>query len=521
MTIVASPPTQISLDEIPYVEGFFASQSPAQLAYICARHGLLSPRFYGAYSWCEIGCGRGLTALTLAASNPNAQFTAIDPSKAALDIADVHREQTGLRNIQFIHGNVAEIDVPQQAPFDYITLHGIYSWVSDRDREGMLHFIERRLALGGIVYVSYNTTTGWAALAPLQHHYQRHVLRSVGPLKERAKHALSELQALRDARAPYFLKNPEAARYLRLLENAGPEYALHELSANDWHTFPFGEVEAEMEAIGLRYVGSADPVDEHPNHGVSPRVMPILARRDKTEFEEMRDFVNNRFFRRDVYAKDARTATHDAEGDFHLTTAGPPSSTVDSITGPTGEISLDPEKLRWLHRRLRTTSASVETLCKEAPFSENSAQTRDWLALLVSAEVLSPCTGAAHLPTEKTNHLSTFNRIALERGLRDRKQCVLAAPALGSAIVLNELDTLLLRTSLSSEPGETSPGTFGTDGNFLPASNEADGSEGAQDERIEKLLYAYKREWEPKLRQLGVLIDESAIEEERTDAGVQ
>ena len=55
-------------------------------------------------------------------------------------------------------------DLPE---FDYIGLHGIWSWISDGNRAVIVDFIRRKLKVGGVLYISYNTQPGWAAMTPM------------------------------------------------------------------------------------------------------------------------------------------------------------------------------------------------------------------------------------------------------------------------------------------------------------------------------------------------------------------
>jgi SAM-dependent methyltransferase len=57
----------------------------------------------------------------------------------------------------------ASRDLPE---FDYIGLHGIWSWISDENRAVIVDFIRRKLKVGGVLYISYNTLPGWAPLPP-------------------------------------------------------------------------------------------------------------------------------------------------------------------------------------------------------------------------------------------------------------------------------------------------------------------------------------------------------------------
>ncbi len=52
--------------------------------------------------------------------------------------------------------------------FDSIGLHGIWSWISDENRSVIVDFVRRKLKVGGVLYISYNTYPGWAAFAPMR-----------------------------------------------------------------------------------------------------------------------------------------------------------------------------------------------------------------------------------------------------------------------------------------------------------------------------------------------------------------
>ena len=53
---------------------------------------------------------------------------------------------------------------PDLPDFDFIGLHGIWSWISDENRAVIVDFIRRKLKVGGVLYISYNTQPGWAAI---------------------------------------------------------------------------------------------------------------------------------------------------------------------------------------------------------------------------------------------------------------------------------------------------------------------------------------------------------------------
>ena len=52
--------------------------------------------------------------------------------------------------------------------FDYIIIHGIWSWVPDIVKDKILSICNRNLSDRGIAYVSYNTYPGWKRLEQIR-----------------------------------------------------------------------------------------------------------------------------------------------------------------------------------------------------------------------------------------------------------------------------------------------------------------------------------------------------------------
>jgi hypothetical protein len=42
-------------------------------------------------------------------------------------------------------------------------------WISHDNRQVLVDFVRRKLKVGGVMYISYNTLPGWAAFAPMRH----------------------------------------------------------------------------------------------------------------------------------------------------------------------------------------------------------------------------------------------------------------------------------------------------------------------------------------------------------------
>ena len=51
--------------------------------------------------------------------------------------------------------------------YDTISLHSIWSWISDKNRAVIVEFIPKKPKVGGVLHISYNTLTGWVEMVPI------------------------------------------------------------------------------------------------------------------------------------------------------------------------------------------------------------------------------------------------------------------------------------------------------------------------------------------------------------------
>ena len=62
------------ITDVPYVHAFIHELAPAWLDYVAVVSGIRPPARMGGFTWCDLGCGQGLTAAMLAAVHPAGQF---------------------------------------------------------------------------------------------------------------------------------------------------------------------------------------------------------------------------------------------------------------------------------------------------------------------------------------------------------------------------------------------------------------------------------------------------------------
>ena len=110
----------------------------------------------------EIGCGTGHHLLSLAKRWPEASFTGLDVSARGIARARMLARRAGIGNVRFCEVSVLEFEGEEKG-YDYIIAHGVFSWVEDEVKVGLMGFIAEKLAAGGVAAVSFNVVAGWRA----------------------------------------------------------------------------------------------------------------------------------------------------------------------------------------------------------------------------------------------------------------------------------------------------------------------------------------------------------------------
>ena len=215
--------------DIAYTNHFYENLNPWLINYVCAINGFTPHHPKDEFTYCELGCGNGVSLNILAAANPKGRFYGLDFNPEHMANARQIMEEGGLANVTLLEQNFSNLANLTLPDFDFITLHGVFSWISPEMRDRIATFIARKLKHGGKVMVSYNTPQGWAVVSPM-----RDFLRSFiedgsgGDLMEKARRGLEELCFLRDAKSAFFQMNPLAGMVLDSYLRFDLRYIVHE-----------------------------------------------------------------------------------------------------------------------------------------------------------------------------------------------------------------------------------------------------------------------------------------------------
>jgi SAM-dependent methyltransferase len=297
------------ITDVEYASGFCRGQSPVIMQLACWVNGIETAAVGEDFAYCELGCGKGLTSLVLAASNPRAQFLAVDFNPVHVMHAASIARAAGLENIEFLESSFEELvdarrgQLPQ---FDFVTLHGVYSWISPAARQAIVRFLSYCLKPGGLVYISYNAMPGWAPGLPVQRLLKDIAAASFDRSDRRALGAVGLVQKLAAADARALAGNQFVDAMVDHANRSHGAYLAHEYLNEHWSALYHADVARDLSAAKLEYVGSAGLLGNVPELRVNPEQRELLRGFEGSALREtLWDFCTSRRFRDDVFIRGA------------------------------------------------------------------------------------------------------------------------------------------------------------------------------------------------------------------------
>lgn len=439
--------------DLTYSHGYYHELSPGFLRFFLLLHGLANGSEGGPYTYCELGYGQGVSGNLHAAANPRGRFWGTDFNPDHALFAQGLAREAGVDATWLAHGfeQMLDADLPQ---FDFVTLHGVWSWVDASARHALVEFLRRRLKVGGVVYISYNVMPGWSAEKPLRDllWWQTELGGAAGDsTASRIRGALDFATRLRRGKAAYFENNSKAGQMLDDMLRDDVHVVAHEYFNRSWHITYFADLARDLEAAGLGFACSIHKSD---------LVGEVLQRRRSSGMLEMdlnpalrettNDFLLNRRFRRDLFVRGAarirrpeRQARLMDVGFVLLRQAASLSATVQT---PYGSVALDAEVLGRLQQVLGAAKApmTLRQVIEQGGLAQaNFEIVVETLAALVAqsqAFPVFPDDAACHDPARTR----AMNQVIASRARHDDTLHYLASPVTGHAVDATHTDRLLL-----------------------------------------------------------------------------
>lgn len=445
---------------IDYIRAFYRDWSPALLDFALTLRGWRPPDSLqgGTFTMAEPGCGHGLTTAVLAGANPLARFEAMDFNPSHIAGARRLAADGGLTNAAFREESFAEFARRDGPDFDIVALHGVWSWISAENRALLVDVLRRRLAPGGVAFVSYNALPGTLAHMPLRRILVEQCAAGIGPLPDRIARAVDFAARLAALGGGWFAGADGVAERIESLRHKSPNYLAHEYLNSDWTAFYHAEVARELAAAKLNFAGAAVPMEQIDDLTLSPAAQAMAAEAaDPAAAETLRDILTNRSFRRDLFVKGGERLTA-AERSARLRATRfallvPPDDLPESASTPVGRLPFPRVLHQPLGDALGEGPRTLETLLALPALTvQGEEAVVRALMLLTSLGFVAPIPNEEGM-ADRQAQADRFNGAALERHRNGDTPGHLASPLLGSGLAVSRIEGLfLLAARLGEDP---------------------------------------------------------------------
>lgn len=444
----ASDPSSGYLSDVTFPDRFHRELAPAWLNYASVLGGARPKALDRPFRYLDLGCGFAHSTVVNAAAFPHAEFHACDFNPAHIEAARRRAARLGAGNVVFHEASFEALFEQDLPAFDFIVMHGIYSWVDADVRRVVRALISRRLAGEGIVYLSYNCQPGWSAEAPLRKLMFELAQAADGGIEARTGKAISGMQALGNPSFRYFRDHPSVTDALAALTKDPIDYLAHEYLNGTWDIHYSVDVMDQMAEAGLTYVGSATLADNHPTLLMDRQAAETIAAMPNPRLRHLaEDFAVNRRFRRDVFVRGARPNRSQADALRHLEAMpiGCISDIADIDTRvaiPRGALSFQPEFIADLRASMEQGAMRIgDIVARLGGNGHNRREILQNLLFLVASGNLMPFaqTGGA-VDRGARRAASPAAAAALASRIDDETPTFVPSETLGSGIAVSETE---------------------------------------------------------------------------------
>ena len=434
--------------DVNYTYGYYQELNPNASTLALLNQGYVAPEINTA---CELGFGQGLSINIHTAASTRA-WSGNDFNPSQVEFAQALASASDL-NARLVDDSFAEFltrDLPQ---FDYIGLHGVWSWISEENRSLIVQFVRKYLRVGGVLYISYNTLPGWGTFAPIRHLMARHadIMGSQGDgVKTRVDQALDFTERLLQTKPKFATAVPLTEERLAQAKSQDSAYLAHEYFNRDWRPMYFDEVATLLGSAKLTYACSGT-YTEHVNalNLTDEQVALLDGIPDLVMRETARDFMTNQQFRRDYWIKGARKLTPQERAERlrqqRVILCKPPKDVTLDATGARGKAILAEKiytpilNLMGDHK-IRTIGEITDSLASEGI---NLSQCVEAAVILCSKNALCAAQDEDTIERSIPSALRLNSQI-LKLTLAGEPINFLASPVTGGGVYIDRVQQLFL-----------------------------------------------------------------------------
>lgn len=447
------------VSDVEYLAGFYSEQMPAHIDAACLVRGIEPPVPRGEpFRYCELGCGVGKSATTIAAASPHGRVWGFDFNPAHIARGLRLSRESGIDNLVLEDSSFEDLAGARGATlprFHYIGLHGVWSWISPRNQQHIVKFIADHLEPGGAVYITYNALPGWNTAAPLQ----RALWATAGVDNDRSDRrvvrAMAFARRMANAGAGIlpldFLDRLEKER-----DSDNVAYLAHEYLNAHWAPCYQMDVAEALAEAKVSYATSANIIDNFPDLCLTTEQRELVDEVPERFRETIRDYFMQRTFRRDIYIRGTRPISPRRIDSrlraVRLMATVPESALTRELRVPVGKAELSESFYGPALKAIANGTPSIGELFDESP-AGGTATAQEVLGMLVGSRqamsVIAEPSEAARARVRRYN-------AAQLRTYADEGKAVgaLAGVAIGSAVTVRLFEMLVYEALIDGVPAE-------------------------------------------------------------------
>ena len=290
-------------DELHYPGKFYPQGAPSRIATTATLFGVRAPPL-ATSRILELGCGEGGHLVPIAAAYPQSSCLGIDSSASAIERARDYAERGGVSACEFRAEDVRSF--PEDAgQFDYILVHGVYSWVPEAAQQAILSICARHLKPEGLAYLSYNAYPGGHVRQILRDLSVFHT-KDIADPHEKVREARQVCEFIIGAMPPNTLERQLFGRLLGAY-NDSDALIRYDLLAEENEPVYFLDFMDGARALGLQFVAESGFAARERPRLPEPVQRWLEAIPDRLVREQYLDFIGCSGFRQSILCRSNRS----------------------------------------------------------------------------------------------------------------------------------------------------------------------------------------------------------------------
>ncbi|WP_461833339.1 class I SAM-dependent methyltransferase [Desulfothermus sp.] len=297
------------VSDVSYTANFYHYQVPDFLNVCILLKGFDPPDIKKGFNYLELGSGMGFNLNLISSLYPEGNFFGVDFNPEHICFSEKIKNLAQLKNVHFFELSFEEMlkeKLNEFPMFDYITLHGVFSWISHENRINAVKIIRQKLKPGGVCYISYNDMCGWWRQVPLQKFLVdfSKMFPDIGSISQ-ISIGLNLIKKMQKFKLGYF-NMPFVNKLLKKHEAKAKEYLVHEYLNQDWKPLFFSEILSYMSESKTKYITQAEPIWEMEKIYLNDEQLKFIQEQRSSVLREiLKDYLIEMSFRKDIYIKGA------------------------------------------------------------------------------------------------------------------------------------------------------------------------------------------------------------------------